>query len=97
MKARRGAAVVEVPRDGNAGRPVPLPEGERCYLYVTEAEIQQLAEGIVPEVVRTQAQVALMSTTEWIVWIREKDEKNFTRVDRERLSQRPRTAAPDGR
>jgi len=70
--ARRGAAarVTEPPRDGDAGRPVPIPEGERCYLYVTEAEIQQLAEGIVPEVVRTQAKVALMSTADWVEWIR---------------------------
>ena len=70
--ARRGAA--EVLRDGNAGRQVPLSEGERCYLYVTEAEIQQLAQGIVPEVVRTQAQVALMSTADWVAWIRTKND-----------------------
>ena len=92
---RKAAAVT---RDGNAGRPVPLPEGERCYLYVTEAEIQQLAEGIVPEVVRTQAKVALMSTADWVAWIRTKDDeekKSYTRRSTMDDATSSRTASTD--
>lgn len=65
------APLLDVPdRRPDAGRPVPLPQNEREYLYVTEAEIRELAEGRVPVIVQQQARVALMSTEEWVRWIR---------------------------
>ena len=59
-------------RDGDAGRPIQVPEAERRYLYVSEDEIRELSEGRVPAIVQRQARVALMSTEEWVQEIRRK-------------------------
>lgn len=67
-------------RDGDAGRPSPLPEVDRRYLYVSEEEIRELAQGRVPAIVQRQAQVALMSPEEWVRSLRkDKEEETYAR------------------